>query len=126
MRGRPPRKALIEAALIAGLRGIFQQADRGPERLYDFIIAAVFPLAFVKVRFAERIFESAEELANEFQKDIRKLRMIAQDPSISPELWLRSRYGKWRFFRVVADRLIELDRDGKILSLKPGEEVCAG
>jgi hypothetical protein len=45
---------------------------------------------------------------------------MIRDKAVSCELWLRSRYGTWRFFYVAADRLIELDRDGTPLAGKSG------
>jgi hypothetical protein len=37
-----------------------------------------------------------------------------QATAISRELWLRSRHGTWRFFRVTADGLVEIGRDGNV------------
>jgi hypothetical protein len=35
------------------------------------------------------------------------------DATISRELWLRSKHGTWWFFRVMAEGLVELGRDGR-------------
>ncbi|MFA4848451.1 MAG: hypothetical protein WC626_01865, partial [Methanoregula sp.] len=35
-----------------------------------------------------------------------------EDDAISRELWLRSRHGTWRFFRLTSEYLVELGQDG--------------
>jgi hypothetical protein len=90
-------------------------ADDGPERMYDFTIVSTVPVAFIRVKFARRIFASLAEIVAEFSEDIRKLRLISHDMAISRELWLCSKHGTLRFFRIIADGLVELGRDGKVL-----------
>jgi hypothetical protein len=51
------------------------------------------------------------------------LRIIASSPAISRELWICSPRGNFRFFRVLADSLVELDRDGQLLPAQsPGKK----
>jgi hypothetical protein len=42
-----------------------------------------------------------------------QLRIIARDKAITAELWLRSKHGTWRFFLVMPDSLVEIDREEK-------------
>lgn len=115
-RGPRPRRALPEAIRLAHLRGTIQPAGKGPEALYHFTILANGMIAFVRVRFAARILASPAEIAATFKEEILRLRAVTQDAAISRELWLRSKHGTWRFFRVTAEGLVELDRDGQVSS----------
>ncbi|MEN6442170.1 MAG: hypothetical protein ABFC71_00260 [Methanoregula sp.] len=116
-RGPRPRRALSDAVIIAQQRGTVQQhAGNAPESLYDFAIVGTTPVAFVRVKFAARILETISHIAEDFQDEIRRLRAVARDAAISLELWLRSRHGTWRFFRVTGDGLAELDRNGRPLA----------
>ena len=115
MKGRPLRSTLRDALLIAQVRGLAHLVMNGPERLYDMTIVGTIPIAFVKLRFANRVLVDLARIAREYQEEIRRLRMITRDPGISLELWLRSRYGTWRFFRVDAGSISEIDRAGTIL-----------
>lgn len=74
----------------------------------------------VCVKTAPRILAPVREIAADFNEDIVRFRTMIRDKAVSCELWLRSRYGTWRFFYVAADRLIELDRDGTPLAGKSG------
>ena len=115
-RGPPAHLSLRDAIPIALQRGMIQMAERGPEMLYDFTITGTKPLAFVSVKYTEHILMLLAEIARECDEKIRRLRSVAQDTAVSCELWLHSRYGTWRFFRVTADALVEIGRDGKALS----------
>ncbi len=115
-RGPRPHRALAEAIPIAQLRGITQLSGLGPERVYDISILSKIPIAFAKVMFAPQIMKEIEDLADDFKDEIAKLRVIARDAAITAELWLRSKHGTWRFFKVTATSLIELDREGKPLA----------
>jgi hypothetical protein len=54
----------------------------------------------------------------EFQDELLQLRMVTRHDAISRELWLRSRHGTWRFFRLMSECLVELGQDGQPLSGK--------
>jgi hypothetical protein len=117
-RGPPSRRALAEAIPIAQRRGTIQMAGRGPEKMYDFTIVSSIPVAFVRVTSCTRIHVLIAELAVEFQDELLQLRMITRHDTISRELWVRSRHGTWRFFRLAGECLVELERDGQILAGK--------
>jgi hypothetical protein len=114
-RGPLPRRALDAALPVARQRGTVRQAERGPELLYDFTILGVAPIAFVRVKYAARIRAALPEIVACFQEEISLIRLITHDAAISRELWLCSKHGTLRFFRVTNDGLIELGRDGKVL-----------
>ena len=114
-RGPPPRRALGDAVFIARQRGNVQVSERGPENRYDLAITGTSPVAFVRIQYIPRILSSPEDIAAEFRSAVRILRSVTQEVVISCELWLRSKHGTWRFFRVTPDGIIELGRDGKPL-----------
>jgi len=122
-RGPPSRRALADAIPIARQRGAIQVAGHGPEKLYDFAIVSVLPVVFVRVSYCAHIHAPAEELAWEFKESLERLCRIPKHESISRELWLRSRHGTWRFFRIIAECLVELGRDGQPLAGKNAARV---
>jgi len=113
-RGPRPLVTIRDAIPIALQRGAIQLAERGTELLYDFMISGTKPkpVAFVSVKYTERIRATLEDISRDCDDRIRQLRSIARDATVSCELWLHSRYGTWRFFRVTADALVELGNDG--------------
>jgi hypothetical protein len=117
-RGPKANQTLADAITIAKIRGTVQIAGCGPEMLYDFTITGSKPSAFISVKYTEHIRMIREEIARECDEKIRKLRSVAQDTAVSCELWLRSRYGTWRFFRVFAEGIVEIGRDGVPLAAK--------
>jgi len=119
MKGRPPRRAITDAVYLAKLRGHVQKSENSPERLYDITITGVKPIAFIRVMFAPEILAALPKILQDFREAIRLLRLISRETTISLELWLRSKHGTWRFFRIVGDDIFEIDRDGKLLEAKP-------
>lgn len=113
MTGIPrPRRVLPEAVSLARLRGKVEVTRDNREALYHFTIIATGMVAFVRVRYAAQILATPAGILSEFREDISRLRVIVQNTAISRELWLRSRHGTWRFFRVTAEGLIEISRAG--------------
>jgi hypothetical protein len=119
MRGRPPGQTLKDAITLAFLRGMVQVCVNDPERVFDFTITRTVPISFVKVRFCPKVLDTIAMIAEDFKEDIRLLRFVTNDPTISLELWLRSRYGTWRFFRVNGESVIEINRQGNPMEAKP-------
>jgi hypothetical protein len=99
----------------AKARGLIQLASGGPERIYDLSIVSKIPIVFASIMFAPKILASVPELAEYYRKELDRLRVIARDTSGVIELWIRSRYGPWRFFQVTPSALVEVDREGKRL-----------
>jgi hypothetical protein len=88
-------------------------AGNSPENLYDFAIVSTMQVAFIRVKYAARILSSPPEIAAEFREVILALQAIPYDTAISRELWLCSKHGTLRFFRILAEQLIELGLDGQ-------------
>ena len=112
-RGPKPFRALKAAIPIAKHRGMIQMAGNGPENLYDFAIVSTVQVAFIRVKYAARILASPAEIAAEFREVILELQAIPYDTAISLETWRCSKHGTLRFFRILADQLIELGLDGQ-------------
>jgi hypothetical protein len=85
------------------------------EKMYDFSIVSGIPLAFIRVSSCKQIHATVSEITEEFRDELLKLMMITAHDAVSRELWLRSRHGRWRFFRLAGRDLIELGRDGHLL-----------
>ena len=114
-RGPRPHRALGEAIPIAKARGIVQMTLSGPERIFDIAIISKVPVTFAQVMFAPAILATIQQLAEDFKEEIAQLRLVARDAAVTAELWLRSKHGTWRFFLVMPNSLVEIDREGKRL-----------
>jgi hypothetical protein len=112
-RGPRPHRAIAEAVPIGKARGIVQMAISGPERIFDIAIISKIPVTFSRVMFVPEILATIQDLAEYYKKEIAQLRVIARDAAVTAELWLRSKHGTWRFFLIMPNSLVEIDRDGK-------------
>jgi len=93
----------------------------GPERIFDLAIVSKIPVAFVSIMFAPKILAAIPGLIGYYGKDPARLRLVARDAAVVLNLWIRSRHGTWRFFRVTPSTLVGIDRKGK--RLEPGKTV---
>ncbi len=84
-----------------------------------FVIYSIGLVAHVRVRRVERIRITPELLEREAAADLAALRFIASSPGISRELWIHTPHGTFRFFRVLADSVAELDRNGQPVPDQP-------
>lgn len=121
MRGPRSHRSIACALVIARQRGKVQVSVNGPEHFYDFTITGAEPVAFVLVKFAGRILLSLPEITATFHDEILRLSLITNNTTISRELWLRSKHGTWRFFRITETGPIELDRCGQPRSCRTGK-----
>ena len=69
-------------------------------------------LIFVRVRTAIRIHCTREEIEREFRDPIMQLRYVPGPGPVIRELWVYSRYGIWRFFRIEDTSIMEICQDG--------------
>jgi len=118
-RGRKPLIALSEAKHIAEKRGEVRHFRHEPDMICSFVIYIVGLVAHVRVRRVERIRVTPEWLEREAAADFEALRFIASSPEISRELWIYTPKGTFRFFRVQAGSLAELDRSGQLMPDQP-------
>lgn len=118
-RGRKPLIALSEAKHIAQKRGEVRYFRHEPDMICSFVIYIVGLVAHVRIRRVERIRITPEWLERVAAEDLAALRFIASSPEISRELWIYTPKGTFRFFRVLANSLAELDRSGQLMPDQP-------
>jgi hypothetical protein len=115
-RGRPPLQAQKNAVPIAGKRGEVWPYQPKSGSTCDFTIMSPGRVAFVCVKHIRRLHCTTVELTRKFPETIAALRLIADSPVISRELWIRSPKGVWRFFRINDEPFTELGNDGAPLT----------
>jgi len=82
--------------------------------LAEFLITGNGWFVMVRVRLARKICASIAEIEAEFRDEISGLRLVSQSGPVSCELWLYSRYGTLRHFRVGDAGLVEVDCYGAL------------
>lgn len=114
-RGRPPRMALDEAFRIARTRGVVTRILQEAESAGDLVIMNAMQWSLVRVKRTLSLHCTPPEIEAQFAKAIRSLRSVPVPPGNLRELWVRSRYGAWRFFRVeesgLAEQVVMVPRD---------------
>jgi hypothetical protein len=118
-RGRKPLIALNEAKHIAEKRGEVRYFRHEQDMICSFVICIMGLVAHVRIRRVERIRITPAWLEREAAADLAALRFIASSPEISRELWVYTPKGLFRFFRVLADSVAELDRSGQLMPDQP-------
>jgi hypothetical protein len=111
-RGRRPRKGLDEALPDALARGQVMSVLQTVESVCDFSIIDKYTVVLVRVRRARQIHAPVEALEREFHEPILRLRSFPGPVPLIRELWIYSRYGTWRFFRIEDTGLVEIGKDG--------------
>jgi hypothetical protein len=74
-------------------------------------------LAIIRLQNAPRLYGTLAEIEREFYDAIARLRLHPAGGPVSRELWLYSRYGVLRFFRVEDAGIMEIGADGKVLTV---------
>lgn len=118
-RGRKPLVALGDAKHIAEKRGEVRYFQHERDMICSFVIYIVGLVAHVRVRRVERIRITPDWLEREAAADLAALRFIASSPEISRELWIYTPKRLFRFFRVMAGSLAEIDRNGQLMPDQP-------
>ena len=118
-RGPPPAKGLDAALPVARARGnvMFFRRMRGSTA--DLMVSGSGMLAIILLRFASRLYGTPAEIALEFYDAVAVLRLHPAGGPVSRELWLYSRHGVLRFFRVEDDGIVELRADGSVMLVVP-------
>jgi hypothetical protein len=111
-RGRRPLKALIEAEQIALRRGAVQPAPGKRGDAFDLIIFEETKTVLVKVKRSAMHFINPLEVLHQYQREVARLHQVPLTVVTAREFWIRSPRGKWQFFLIRHDSVIEIQTDG--------------
>jgi hypothetical protein len=84
--------------------------------LAEFLITGNGLFVLVRVRLARRIRAGIADIESEFADAIGGLRLVPRSGPVSCELWLYSKHGILRYFRVENSHLVEIDCYGTPLN----------
>ncbi|HII99381.1 MAG TPA: hypothetical protein HA272_09075 [Methanoregula sp.] len=105
----------VPVALMRGYVIVFIRLLLNPG---EFLIIGNGLFIMVAIRFARKSLASIAEIEAEFAEVITGLRLVPRTGPVSCELWLYSRYGTLRHFRVGDAGLVEVDCYGTPLDQK--------
>ena len=111
-RGPPPARGFDVAIPVALMRGRVMRFQTAQDHICDFTIAGNGILALVRLMMATRLHASIAEISRDYSDAVNGLYAIPFGGPVSRELWLYSRYGILRFFRLAETGLIEIDGYG--------------
>lgn len=107
-RGPVSEKALEKALSFAAMRGAVYFFLSGREAPADFEIVNKEGVTFISVKMARCLHSPIATLELRYLDALSRFRAVPVAPNVFCELWLVSRYGRWRFFEVRHRDLIEL------------------
>jgi len=119
-KGRPATTGVDDAVVIARKRGCVMRIMHGLESLSDLVIRTAAYVVFIKTRRTEKITATIQEIEHMYQNLIAELRLFPASAQILRELWIYSKHGTYRFFRIGETELTEVDRHGMLVP-PPGE-----
>jgi len=108
-RGPVSKKALETALSFAALRGAVYFFQPGREAPADFAIITNEGVTIISVKMSRSIHGLATDIESHYRETIARLRAVPASVAVACELWLISRYGRCRFFRIRNTGLLELD-----------------
>ena len=111
-RGRRPIKALTEAVEIAIRRGCVEAVSISRGRAFDFLVIEPFRVVFVRVKRSRTSFTYPLEVLSRYEREIANLHRVALTRATAREFWVRSPLGKWQFFLIRHDSVIEIRANG--------------
>jgi hypothetical protein len=114
-RGRPPHRMFEEGAAIAAGRGSVIPVPGGRSDAFDLIICEEFRNVFVRFRWSGAQYISSREVLGQYRRDIARIARMPLTAAMAWEFWLREPRGKWQFFLVTHDSIVEIRQDGTIL-----------
>jgi hypothetical protein len=107
-RGPVSTKALETALSFATLRGAVYFFQPGREAPAHFAIVNKEGVTLISVKMARCLHSPGADIEWTYRDAVFRLRTVPIAPNVFRELWLLSRYGRWRFFGVRDRDLIEL------------------
>jgi hypothetical protein len=125
-RGPLPSRGFDAALPVARARGHVEHFRRMRGNTADLMVSGSGILAIIRLQNAPRLYGTIAEIEWEFRDAIARLRIHPAGGPVSRELWLYSRYGVLRFFRVLDNGIVEIGADGKILDAGPVVPAITG
>lgn len=113
-RGRPATKGLDDATAIARKRGCVMQIVYASDSVCDFLIRTAALVIFVRAVRFDKIVAPVSEIEHACRGIIAELRLFPRSEQIRLELWIYSRHGTYRFFRLTGAGLEEIRQDGEV------------
>ena len=113
-RGRPPHRMLREASAIAMKRGEVIPVPGGRSDAFDIIICEGHRNVFVRFRWCGQPYISAQEVLMQYRRDIARIARMPPTAVMVWEFWLRQPRGKWQFFSITHDSIVEIREDGTL------------
>lgn len=114
-RGRQPTKNRDAGIERAGARGTVMQFVPEAGMVCNFMIRGAGRIIFVRIKRAARLHGKVPELAADHDELIAGLRTLPGSGPVTRELWLYSKKGIWRYFRVTDTGIEETGPDGELL-----------
>ena len=81
----------------------------------DFLIRTAALVIFVRVVRFEKIVAPPNEIAHECRGILAELHLFPQSLQIQTELWIYSKHGTYRFFRLTDAGLEEIQQNGEVV-----------
>ena len=113
-RGRPPGILLDEAEDIAMKRGEVIMIPGGRSDAFDLILFEIDRNVFVRCRSPVTNIADTLDVLRRYSRDIARMARLPTRKYAAWEFWLRLPRGKWLFFLVSHDSLVEVRPDGTI------------
>jgi hypothetical protein len=104
-----------EAEWIAGRRGAVILVPGGRSDAFDLIICEEFRNVFVRFRRSGMTIVTPLDILRQYQRDIARISRMPLTAVMAWEFWVRLPRGKWQFFLVRHDSIVEIRNDGNIL-----------
>ena len=114
-RGRKPLIALVEAEVIGRTRGCVLPTPGRREDHFNLILFTELLTTFIRVKRSTIHISDPNEILAMYRREIIRIRKVSLTGVVTRELWVRSPRGNWQFFRILADRIVEIRRDGTII-----------
>ena len=122
-RGRPPSRGMDIAMPVAKARGRVIELMQNGDTPGDFEIIVGGVVIFVSLCRADPFCCTPADIEAEKRVRIARLRWVPASAHILRELWIYSKYGSLRLFRVEDTWLLEIGPDGMPLGASPAKKT---
>jgi hypothetical protein len=114
-RGRPPKNGIGLGLPVAKERGQVMEIVQDGSPPAAFVINADGKVHFIAIKRLDRFRAMPGEVEVELRSLLALIRSLPSGQDVVRELWVYSKAGTLRFFRVEDSWLLEIGRDGRPL-----------